>query len=68
MSKKSTTPTNKAPRTVKQSTVFTVVFVLFAILASFIGGWFTHINYESQVKQEAHSLVKELSVAAPSKK
>jgi maleate cis-trans isomerase len=62
MSKKVETPRpQKVPRTVKVSTVIISVIVFAALVASFITGWFARSNFDSTIRQEVSSTVKELS-------
>ena len=53
----------KAPKTIKVSTVIKAVLVTVAIVVSFVGGWYTHIQDVSRVTQEAASLVSTLKAS-----
>jgi hypothetical protein len=52
----------EAPKTIKVKTLLVGVAFLVAIVASFIGGWFYHVNeqarYDGSVKAEARSIVE----------
>lgn len=64
MSKKEIpTREQKAPKQVSVKSLVVGVVMFAAIVTSFIGGWFTHINYESGVRQEAAALVKKLEMS-----
>lgn len=53
----------KAPKTIKVSTVIKAVLVTVAIVASFISGWFYHAQDTNRVTQEASVLVSQLKAS-----
>lgn len=52
----------KVEKTIKVKTVVISVAMFVTVVASFIGGWFSHVQYSYKVQEDASSMLSNLKV------